>query len=62
LSYTIESEFRKDLFHKRGALGAARESDISNPNRSSSGFQFYIIQTGKQTDSTINKATERINL
>ena len=61
LSYTIESEFRKDLFHKRGALGAARESDISNPNRSSSGFQFYIIQTGKQTDSTINKATERIN-
>jgi len=61
LSYTIESKFRKDLFHKRGALGAAREPDISNPNRSSSGFQFYIIQTGKQTDSTINKATERIN-
>jgi len=61
LSYTIESEFRKDLFHKRGALGAAREPDISNPNRSSSGFQFYIIQTGKHTDSTINKATERIN-
>lgn len=61
LSYTIESEFRNNLFHKRGALGAARELDIYNPNRSSSGFQFYIIQTGKQTDSTINKATERIN-
>ncbi|MEX0598587.1 MAG: peptidylprolyl isomerase [Candidatus Paceibacterota bacterium] len=61
LSYSIESEFRNNLFHKRGALGAAREPDISNPNRSSSGFQFYIIQTGKQTDSTINKATERIN-
>lgn len=61
LAYTIESEFKTDLFHKRGALGAAREPDISNPNRSSSGFQFYIIQSGKQTDSTINKATERIN-
>jgi cyclophilin family peptidyl-prolyl cis-trans isomerase len=61
LSYTIDSEFRTDLFHKRGALGAARESDIYNPNRSSSGFQFYIIQTETQTDSTINKATERIN-
>jgi cyclophilin family peptidyl-prolyl cis-trans isomerase len=62
LSYTIESEFSPILFHKRGALGAARESDIVNPNRSSSGFQFYIVQRGKQTDSIINKATERVNL
>jgi len=61
LSYTIEPEFRNNLFHKRGALGAPRKIDISNPSRSSSGFQFCIIQTGKQTDSTINKAVDRIN-
>ena len=61
LSYTIEAEFNNNLFHKRGALGAARSPDIMNPSRSSSGFQFYIIQTGKQTDSTIDNHTEKIN-
>lgn len=61
LSYTIESEFRSNLFHKRGALGAARESDFQNPSRSSSGFQFYIVQKGQQTDSVINKAISRVN-
>ena len=61
LSYTIESEFRPNLFHKRGALAAARYPDIMNPNRLSSGFQFYIMQKGKQTDSTIAKALKTVN-
>ncbi|MCL6294355.1 peptidylprolyl isomerase [Jejuia spongiicola] len=61
LSYTLEAEFRPNLFHKRGAIGAAREGDIANPSRSSSGFQFYIVQRSKQTDSTLNKALERVN-
>ncbi len=43
-SYTIPAEFRPALFHKRGALGAARESDDVNPARASSGSQFYIVQ------------------
>ncbi len=60
LSYTIEPEFKSNLFHKRGALGAAREGDIANPSRSSSGFQFYIVQRGKQNDSTLNTALKRV--
>lgn len=31
-------------FHKRGALAAAREGDNSNPEKKSSGSQFYIVQ------------------
>jgi len=61
LNYTIEAEFRPNLFHKRGALGAVRQGGISNPNRSSSGLQFYIVQRGKQTDSTLNASLERVN-
>lgn len=42
--YTIPAEFRISLFHKRGALGAARTGDDVNPTRASSGSQFYIVQ------------------
>lgn len=42
--YTIPAEFRfPELFHKRGALAAAREGDLTNPTKSSSGSQFYIV-------------------
>lgn len=41
---TVEAEFRyPQLFHKRGALCAARESEDVNPNRESSAYQFYIV-------------------
>jgi cyclophilin family peptidyl-prolyl cis-trans isomerase len=42
--YTIPAEFSKGLFHKTGALGAAREPDAVNPKKASSGSQFYIVQ------------------
>ncbi len=61
LSYTIDSEIRPDLFHKRGSLGAARTGHISNRNRLSSGFQFYIVQRGPRVDSTLNIDLERVN-
>jgi len=41
--YTVEAEIRKDIFHKRGALAAARQGDEVNPERRSSGSQFYIV-------------------
>ncbi len=42
--YTIPAEFiYPKLFHKRGALSAARLGDEVNPNRESSGSQFYIV-------------------
>lgn len=45
--YTIEAEFvYPKHFHKKGALAAARQGDQVNPERRSSGSQFYIV-TGK---------------
>lgn len=45
--YTIEAEFvYPKHFHRRGALAAARQGDQTNPERRSSGSQFYIV-TGK---------------
>lgn len=41
--YTLPAEFNPDLFHKRGALSAARLGDNVNPERRSSGCQFYIV-------------------
>ncbi len=42
--YTVSAEFvYPQLFHKRGALSAARQGDEVNPNRESSGSQFYIV-------------------
>lgn len=46
--YTLPAEFSYPRrFHKRGALSAARQSDQVNPQRRSSGSQFYIV-TGKK--------------
>ena len=41
--YTIPAEFVDSLYHRRGALAAARESDNVNPTKASSGSQFYIV-------------------
>ena len=41
--YTIPAEILPQLCHKRGALAAARQGDEVNPERASSGSQFYIV-------------------
>lgn len=41
---SIPAEFVDTLYHKKGALAAARRGDQVNPSRSSSGSQFYIVQ------------------
>ena len=41
--YTLEAEIKDNLYHKRGALAAARQGDEVNPERRSSGSQFYIV-------------------
>ena len=57
--YTIPAEFiYPQLFHKRGALSAARTGDEVNPERASSGSQFYIVW-GKIYKSTELKQLER---
>ncbi len=61
LSYMIDAEFRPDLLHKRGAVNAARMGDDQNPNQSSDGTQFTIIQGKTYNDSTLAIAENRIN-
>lgn len=41
--YTIDAEIKEGIYHKRGALAAARQGDEVNPERKSSGSQFYIV-------------------
>ncbi|PYF75765.1 peptidylprolyl isomerase [Pedobacter nutrimenti] len=49
--YTIPAEFRDSLFHKKGVLAAARDN---NPQKESSGSQFYLVQGKKFTDEQLD--------
>ena len=42
--YNVPAEILPDFKHKKGALAAARKGDAANPNRESSGSQFYLVQ------------------
>lgn len=42
--YTVPAEIRQSFYHKRGMLAAARMGDDVNPEKKSSGTQFYIVQ------------------
>jgi peptidylprolyl isomerase len=60
-TYTIPAEFNSQYFHKKGALAAAREGDDVNPQKRSSGTQFYIVQGVKYSDEELNQAEQRVN-
>ncbi len=57
--YTVEAEFNPKLFHKKGALSAARTGDQTNPEKRSSGSQFYVVQGVKYTDEQLNVMDEQ---
>lgn len=53
--YTIPAEIvYPKHFHKKGALCAARMGDDVNPEKSSSGSQFYIVTGSMQNDYTLD--------
>lgn len=52
--YTLPAEMLPSLFHKKGALAAARQGDNVNPERRSSGSQFYIVQGRTFTDAQMD--------
>ncbi len=58
--YTIPAEILPQLIHKKGALAAARTPDNVNPEKRSSGSQFYIVQGKPLTDDEIRKSEEKI--
>jgi peptidyl-prolyl cis-trans isomerase B (cyclophilin B) len=55
--YTIEAEIRPNHFHKKGALAAARMADQVNPQKRSSGSQFYIVEGEKVTEQYLDRVT-----
>lgn len=60
--YTIPAEFRTTLFHKKGAIAAARTGDNVNPQKASSGSQFYLVQGKVYTDAGLDSLeTGRLN-
>lgn len=59
--YTIEAEILYPRhYHKYGALAAARTGDQFNPERRSSGSQFYIVTGEKQSERTMDMMQERM--
>lgn len=59
--YNIPAEFNDSLYHKKGALAAARIGDQMNPKRESSGSQFYIVQGRTFSEVDLKRFEERIN-
>ena len=60
--YTIEAEFvYPKYFHKRGALAAARTGDQVNPERRSSGSQFYIVWGKTFSSQSLEKVQQRLD-
>ena len=60
--YTIPAEFRTTLFHKKGAIAAARMGDNVNPQKASSGSQFYLVQGRVYSDAGLDSLeTGRLN-
>ncbi|MDZ7742616.1 MAG: peptidylprolyl isomerase [Bacteroidota bacterium] len=59
--YTVEAEFVPTYFHKKGALAAARMPDNVNPEKRSSGSQFYIVHGRTFTDEEIDFMEKKYN-
>lgn len=53
----IPAEFRPNLFHKKGALAAARDN---NPERASSNCQFYIVHGKRLNEQELEQQLARV--
>ena len=60
--YTIEAEIKDTLFHKRGALAAARQGDQVNPERRSSGSQFYIAWGQVYSEGQLRQFSKQLRM
>lgn len=58
---TLPAEIVPGKYHKRGALAAAREDELVNPEKRSSPTQYYIVQGRTYAYDMINKIGERMN-
>jgi len=61
VGYTLEAEINFPRhYHKRGALAAARQGDQVNPQRRSSGCQFYVVTGEKYTEQQLTQFERRL--
>ena len=60
--YTIEAEIKDSLLHKRGALAAARQGDQVNPERRSSGPQFYIVWGQVYSEGQLQQFSKQLRM
>ncbi|MCB9235785.1 MAG: peptidylprolyl isomerase [Bacteroidia bacterium] len=58
--YTIPAEFNPKHLHKKGALAAARQGDNVNPQRKSSGSQFYIVHGQPVNPQTLTQMEAQV--
>lgn len=58
--YTLPAEIRPQYYHRKGVLASARLGDDVNPERASSGSQFYIVQGKVQQLPTLDKQQSEI--
>ncbi len=62
VNWTVPAEIiYPKYFHKYGALAAARENDDVNPNKESSGCQFYIVTGTKWTEAKLMSKEKELN-
>jgi peptidyl-prolyl cis-trans isomerase B (cyclophilin B) len=54
VDYTLPAEFNPALYHKKAVIAAARMDDSVNPQRASSGSQFYIVQGRTFSDQELD--------
>lgn len=59
VGYTIPAEFVPAHIHKRGAVAAARMGDNVNPQKASSGCQFYIVDGTVYDNDKLNMISMR---
>ncbi len=58
--YELDAEFNRNLIHRRGAVASARQGDAQNPERKSSGSQFYIVHGRTFDDAELDEVERRI--
>jgi len=60
--YAVPAEIKPDLlFHKKGALAAARTPDEINPTKESNGSQFYLVHGRVYSEEDLNQVEARLN-
>jgi len=60
--YTLQAEISSTLINRRGALVAARQGDQVNPDRRSSGSQFYVVQGRPVPEEALTQSEAQIGM